>query len=117
MCFFGGGAKLSMTTATVKIAFSPYSQLHVQDIFSFSIKNWAFQSGLNGKHFHNIDVIKSCIDDDDQNILSSKMKTSVGISFGLYNVFTFDNTYMSHFAYSCKTKGENGISHLISEMA
>ena len=25
--------------------------------------------------------------------------------------------YMSHFSYVCKTEGENGISHLISEMA
>ena len=25
--------------------------------------------------------------------------------------------HMSHFAYACKTKGKNGISRLISEMA
>ena len=25
--------------------------------------------------------------------------------------------YMSHFAYACKTEGENGISRLISKMA
>ena len=27
------------------------------------------------------------------------------------------NTYMSHFAYACKTEGKNDISRLISEMA
>ena len=34
--------------------------------------------------------------------------------------FKFSSTYdkyMSHFSYLCKTEGENGISHLISEMA
>ena len=28
-----------------------------------------------------------------------------------------DMTYMSYFAYACKTEGKNDISHLISKMA
>ena len=30
--------------------------------------------------------------------------------------FTFQVENMSHFAYECKTEGQNGISHLISEL-
>ena len=39
-------------------------------------------------------------------------------SFFLIIIFDVDCfIYMSHFAYACKTEGENGISRLISEMA
>ena len=29
---------------------------------------------------------------------------------------TYEHTDMSYFAYACKTKGQNGISHLISTL-
>ena len=32
-------------------------------------------------------------------------------------IFINVNSYMSHFSYTCKTEGENGISRLISETA
>ena len=37
----------------------------------------------------------------------------------IFNVWSLINSlsYMSHFAYACKTEGENGISRLISETA